>query len=156
MPDHEHGKTEYRDDDDKKLEALGYVPSFKREFSNLATVCTPLHTHCRVFMGGKFLSLRSALLSALWYALSFAALRMLPTDIGAQGLCSSVATTFNTPLLLGGPSSVRQHAWHISVCDLIKNFSIGHMVLDSRSDHVFHIRQVLSAAFLFHGFNAMM
>jgi len=29
----------------------------------------------------------------------------LPTS---QGLCSSVATTFNTPLLLGGPSSVRQ------------------------------------------------
>lgn len=27
------------DEDNKKLEALGYVPSFKREFSNLATVC---------------------------------------------------------------------------------------------------------------------
>jgi hypothetical protein len=27
------------DDDDKELLALGYVPSFKREFSNLATVC---------------------------------------------------------------------------------------------------------------------
>ena len=26
-------------DDDKELEALGYVPSFKREFSNIATVC---------------------------------------------------------------------------------------------------------------------
>jgi hypothetical protein len=26
------------DDDDKELVALGYVPSFKREFSNLATV----------------------------------------------------------------------------------------------------------------------
>lgn len=25
-------------DDDKELEDLGYVPSFKREFSNLATV----------------------------------------------------------------------------------------------------------------------
>lgn len=25
-------------DDDQKLESLGYVPSFKREFSNLATV----------------------------------------------------------------------------------------------------------------------
>jgi len=25
-------------DDDKKLEELGYIPSFKREFSNLATV----------------------------------------------------------------------------------------------------------------------
>ncbi len=27
------------DDDDRELEALGYKPSFKREFSNLATVC---------------------------------------------------------------------------------------------------------------------
>ena len=25
-------------DDDRKLEELGYIPSFKREFSNLATV----------------------------------------------------------------------------------------------------------------------
>jgi hypothetical protein len=29
------------DDDDKELLALGYVPSFKREFSNLATVRAP-------------------------------------------------------------------------------------------------------------------
>ena len=29
-------------DDDKELEALGYVPSFRREFSNLATVCAYL------------------------------------------------------------------------------------------------------------------
>ena len=41
MPDHENGTTEYKDEDDKKLEAMGYVPSFKREFSNLATVCAP-------------------------------------------------------------------------------------------------------------------
>ncbi|THH20951.1 hypothetical protein EW146_g508 [Bondarzewia mesenterica] len=54
-------------DDDQVLEQLGYVPSFKREFSNLATI-------------------------------SFA--------FSIMGLCSSVAVTFNTPLLLGGPSSV--------------------------------------------------
>ncbi|KAJ6472386.1 hypothetical protein DFH09DRAFT_1343876 [Mycena vulgaris] len=47
------------DDDDKALLALGYVPSFKREFSNLATI-------------------------------SFA--------FSIMGLCSSIATTFNTPL----------------------------------------------------------
>lgn len=29
------------DDDDKELVALGYQPSFKREFSNLATVRCP-------------------------------------------------------------------------------------------------------------------
>jgi amino acid permease (GABA permease) len=67
MPDREHGTTDYQDEDDKKLEAMGYVPSFKREFSNLATI-------------------------------SFA--------FSIMGLCSSIATTFNTPLLLGGPSSV--------------------------------------------------
>ncbi|THH06582.1 hypothetical protein EW145_g3989 [Phellinidium pouzarii] len=54
-------------EDDRELEALGYVPSFKREFSNLATI-------------------------------SFA--------FSIMGLCSSIATTFNTPLLTGGPSSV--------------------------------------------------
>ncbi|KAL5498420.1 TPO5_3 [Sanghuangporus vaninii] len=55
------------DKDDRELEALGYVPSFKREFSNLATI-------------------------------SFA--------FSIMGLCSSISTTFNTPLTLGGPSSV--------------------------------------------------
>jgi hypothetical protein len=38
MTDREYG-TSSLDDDDKKLESLGYVPSFKREFSNLATAC---------------------------------------------------------------------------------------------------------------------
>ncbi len=32
------GSSSSFSDDDKELEALGYVPSFKREFSNLATV----------------------------------------------------------------------------------------------------------------------
>ncbi len=31
------------DEDDKVLEQIGYVPSFKREFSNLATVRTFFH-----------------------------------------------------------------------------------------------------------------
>lgn len=53
--------------DDRELLAFGYKPSFKREFTNLATI-------------------------------SFA--------FSIMGLCSSVATTLNTPLLLGGPSSV--------------------------------------------------
>ncbi|CDO68771.1 hypothetical protein BN946_scf184989.g37 [Trametes cinnabarina] len=53
--------------DDNKLLQIGYVPSFKREFSNLATI-------------------------------SFA--------FSIMGLCSSVATTFNSPLFLGGPASV--------------------------------------------------
>ncbi|KIM41772.1 hypothetical protein M413DRAFT_71244 [Hebeloma cylindrosporum] len=55
------------DEDDRELVALGYKPSFKREFTNLATI-------------------------------SFA--------FSIMGLCSSIATTFNTPLLLGGPASV--------------------------------------------------
>ncbi|KAI0052484.1 APC amino acid permease [Auriscalpium vulgare] len=68
MNDSERGPaTGHYSDDDKHLQSLGYVPSFKREFSNLATI-------------------------------SFA--------FSIMGLCSSIATTFNTPLLLGGPSSV--------------------------------------------------
>ncbi|KAF9468265.1 APC amino acid permease [Collybia nuda] len=62
-----HSISSTTDDDDRELVALGYKPSFKREFSNLATI-------------------------------SFA--------FSIMGLCSSIATTFNTPLLLGGPSSV--------------------------------------------------
>ncbi|KAF8494443.1 amino acid permease [Russula emetica] len=71
MTGREYGTSSLEDDDDKKLESLGYVPSFKREFSNLATVSS-------------------------WHDFPFS----------CEGLCSSVATTFNTPLLLGGPSSV--------------------------------------------------
>ncbi|OSX56574.1 hypothetical protein POSPLADRAFT_1159633 [Postia placenta MAD-698-R-SB12] len=63
-------------EDDKVLEEMGYVPSFKREFSNLATI-------------------------------SFA--------FSIMGLCSSVATTFNTPLLMGGPASVTW-CWIIGAC----------------------------------------
>jgi len=33
-----HEVDNYLSEDDRELEALGYVPSFKREFSNLATV----------------------------------------------------------------------------------------------------------------------
>ena len=62
-------QTTHRDDeqDDDALRALGYAPSFRREFSNLATI-------------------------------SFA--------FSIMGVCSSIASTFNTPLLLGGPASV--------------------------------------------------
>lgn len=68
--------SDLTDDDDKELVALGYKPSFKREFSNLATI-------------------------------SFA--------FSIMGLCSSIATTFNTPLLLGGPASV-VWCWILGAC----------------------------------------
>jgi amino acid transporter len=55
------------EDDDEELIALGYKPSFRREFTNLSTI-------------------------------SFA--------FSIMGVCSSIATTFNSPLTLGGPSSV--------------------------------------------------
>lgn len=64
------------DEDDHNLEILGYKPSFRREFSNLATI-------------------------------SFA--------FSIMGLCSSVATTFNTPLLLGGPASATW-CWLLGSC----------------------------------------
>ncbi|CAE6418024.1 unnamed protein product [Rhizoctonia solani] len=53
--------------DDAELIAMGYKPSFKREFTNIATI-------------------------------SFA--------FSIMGMCSSISTTFNTPLTLGGPASV--------------------------------------------------
>ncbi|KAI0684049.1 amino acid permease-domain-containing protein [Cytidiella melzeri] len=63
-------------DDDKVLEEMGYKNSFKREFTNLATI-------------------------------SFA--------FSIMGLCSSVATTFNSPLLIGGPSTVTW-CWILGSC----------------------------------------
>ncbi|OBZ74608.1 putative amino-acid permease C15C4.04c [Grifola frondosa] len=63
-------------EDNKLLVEFGYVPSFKREFSNIATI-------------------------------SFA--------FSIMGLCSSIATTFNSPLLLGGPASVTW-CWILGAC----------------------------------------
>ncbi|KAG8688116.1 hypothetical protein FRC08_011613, partial [Ceratobasidium sp. 394] len=63
-------------DDDAALMAMGYKPSFKREFANIATI-------------------------------SFA--------FSIMGLCSSIAATFNTPLTLGGPSSV-VWCWILGTC----------------------------------------
>jgi hypothetical protein len=51
------------DDDDKELVALGYVPSFKREFSNLATVSTVLSVAVWLVDAG----FRSASPLASWY-----------------------------------------------------------------------------------------
>ncbi|CAE6476917.1 unnamed protein product [Rhizoctonia solani] len=58
---------EHANNDDAQLIAMGYKPSFKREFTNIATI-------------------------------SFA--------FSIMGMCSSISTTFNTPLTLGGPASV--------------------------------------------------
>jgi hypothetical protein len=92
-------------DDDRKLEELGYVPSFKREFSNLATVryrFSRAFPHLRLTKPVH----RSALRSASWYFLQPEPKNSAAHQVVCQGVCSSVSTTFNTPLLLGGPSSV--------------------------------------------------
>ena len=68
--------------------------------------------------------------------------RNLSNDVrnSFQGVCSSIATTFNTPLTLGGPSSVRTHLWiscqtSDSVCAV---WLVGRVVLDSRGVYVLH------------------
>ena len=38
MSDCEYSTGSFKDEDDKRLESLGYVPSLKREFGNFATV----------------------------------------------------------------------------------------------------------------------
>ena len=91
-------------DDDRKLEELGYIPSFKREFSNLATVRPRFRW--KLFVRNLKNTYRLALRSASWYSLHPVGQNPDPNKDTFQGLCSSVATTFNTPLLLGGPSSV--------------------------------------------------
>ncbi len=56
-----------------------------------------------------------------------------------QGLCSSVATTFNTPLLLGGPATV---CAVILISNIARknSYSLGRVVLDSRRFRLFHTR----------------
>ena len=92
------------DKDDQELLALGYKPSFKREFTNFATVslpkCKNLSTHPLTTFPP-----RSALRLVSWYEIMGG--RMMDVLIyGEQGMPSCIATTLNTPLLLGGPSSV--------------------------------------------------
>ena len=74
-------------DDDNKLLEIGYVPSFRREFSNIATVSLP-----------SYLRHWTASHHDVCVQISFA--------FSIMGLCSSVATTLNVPWTLGGPSSV--------------------------------------------------
>jgi hypothetical protein len=102
-----YGTPNVKDEDDRKLESLGYVPSFKREFSSLATVriCSHFVSICLI----PFLMAPTDKLCVQYHgAYTFFLVNVILTS--SQGLCSSVATTFNTPLLLGGPSSVRQQA----------------------------------------------
>ena len=63
MTDREYGTSGLEEDyDDKELESLGYVPSFKREFSNLATVYFPF----TIFVWATLIWCRLALPSASW------------------------------------------------------------------------------------------
>ena len=71
MSDHAYGSG-LEDDDDKRLESLGYVPSFKREFSNLATVRTSrIHLSLSLFIIDNPTQRRSALRLASWHVFPF-------------------------------------------------------------------------------------
>ncbi|KAH7096164.1 APC amino acid permease [Auriculariales sp. MPI-PUGE-AT-0066] len=74
-PDAESVRSATSPEDEDVIAGL-YKPSFKREFTNLATI-------------------------------SFA--------FSIMGMCSSIATTFNTPLLLGGPASATW-CWILGAC----------------------------------------
>lgn len=69
--DQERGGS-FETDDDRELEALGYVPSFKREFSNLATVRLCFFARkerqgVKIYAGGISADLRLVLHSVSWY-----------------------------------------------------------------------------------------
>ena len=90
--------------DDQELLALGYKPSFKREFTNLATVSLP---KCKILSRYPLMTFspRSALRLVSWYEIIDKG-KWIYSIYNKQGMPSSIATTLNTPLLLGGPSSV--------------------------------------------------
>ncbi len=72
MSDREYGTSGLEvDDDDKKLQSLGYVPSFKREFSNLATVRNLyIPSFFSSFLMDDSIPHRLALPLVSWYVLS--------------------------------------------------------------------------------------
>jgi len=148
MPDRENGVSGLEtDDDDKKLQSLGYVPSFKREFSNLATVRGLLPFFRRHFLMGDRILHRLALPLASWCALSYL-------------LCDHSYTNTNHPIgsllvsrhhvqypaALGGPFvSMSTNTYRrASMIPSIGVLLIGDLVLDSWSNHVFHFRWVVS------------
>ena len=141
MPDREHGISGLEtDDDDRKLESLGYVPSFKREFSNLATV-RGLFPFFRLhfLMGDRFLH-RLALPLALWCALPYLLCDHSYTNYLIGSLLFS-RHHVQYPAALGGPFvSTSTNTYSSSMIPSIGVLLIGDLVLDSWSNHVFHFR----------------
>ena len=140
MPDREHGISGLEtDDDDKKLESLGYVPSFKREFSNLATVRELYPFFLLLLMDGRILH-RLALPLASWCALPCFLCDHLHTH-HLIGSCLVSRHHVQYPTAPGGAfvststSTYRRSSMIPSTGVLL----IGDLVLDSWSDHVFHI-----------------
>ena len=99
MPDREHGTTDYQDEDDKKLEAMGYVPSFKREFSNLATVCAPTLLSDRVSYGCGLLDQLRLQHYGVYYVMFF---KLCPLT-SARRDCAH----------LSRPHSTRRYSWEV-------------------------------------------
>lgn len=80
--------------DEEELAALGYRSEFKREFTNLGTISFAFS----IMYVFRQHPLDRDILSSLN--------PNLPLPAYPRGLCSSVSTTFDTPMLLGGPASV--------------------------------------------------
>ena len=110
-----YDSNEFASEDDAQLAAHGYVSSFKREFSNLATI-----SFAFAIMVRKIMDWISTGTTPMFYF---------------QGMCSSIATTFNTPLLLGGPASV-VWCWIIGHKSYLEMAVRAH--INRRSMHVFH------------------
>jgi len=101
MTDREYGTYSLGDDDDKKLESLGYVPSFKREFSNLATVCDSLSN----FISQSYrqsLHGRLALRLASWHVFPFHS-RAYSNAILTIGSLLIRRNYIQYPVAFGGP-----------------------------------------------------
>ena len=141
MSNREYDASSPEDDDDKKLESLGYVPSFKREFSNLATV------------RGSYLSSFLYLMDNPHTQISFAfsimvclPLRMRDNYIsilliGPLLICRN---HIQYPAAFGGACISTSTNTDIHFYDSIKVISHkGDVVLDSWGDHVFHFGQVV-------------
>jgi hypothetical protein len=95
---------ETTDEDDRELLALGYKPSFKREFTNLATVCFSCFIEALVVADHHLLVPRSASPSVSWYGPLFRFRRRVPrTDDSCRDyapVSRRLSTLLSSPVAL--------------------------------------------------------
>ena len=97
------------DEDNHELIALGYKPSFKREFTNLPVVRLLVSSIFFKYLCKRFLDQFRIQHNGMSFPCQSDRKNYVDMYNCFQGVGPAIAMTFNTPLTLGGPTSVRTH-----------------------------------------------